>query len=613
MALLLGSEKVTVDFPAKTVLDEVTIGIMEGDRIGIVGRNGDGKSTLLSVLADAYEPDAGRIVRRSGVSVGLLGQGDALDPDQTVAHEVVGDRPEYEWASDASVRDVIAGLLSDVPWTGTVGSLSGGQRRRVDLARLLVGSWDILMLDEPTNHLDVRAIAWLAEHLKRRWRDGEGALLLVTHDRWFLDEVCLSMWEVHDGMVEPFEGGYSAYIQQRVERDRQAYAAERKRQNILRKELAWLARGPQARGTKPKFRIDAARELIAAEPPVRDTIQLKQMAMQRLGKRVIDIENASKRMGDRTVLDRCTWLIGPGDRYGILGENGVGKTTLLRILRGELAPDSGTVKVGQTVKFAMLSQQLQELNQYAEDRVREVLGRYKTRYVVDGRELSPGQMIERLGFKKEHLNARVKDLSGGQKRRLQFMLILLDEPNVLILDEPGNDLDTDMLAVMEDLLDAWPGTLLLVTHDRYLMERVTDDQFALVDGKVVHLPGGVDEYLRMADARARANDLTFAEMVGSNAAETSVSGSGASSGLAGNSASGLSNNELRNMKKTMSSNMRKIGTLESKIAKAKEEMGAVDPSDYVALGEIQAKIADLNAQKDELELEWMELAELVGE
>ena len=613
MALLLGSEKVTVDFPAKTVLDEVTIGIMEGDRIGIVGRNGDGKSTLLSVLADAYEPDAGRIVRRSGVSVGLLGQVDALDPDQTVAHEVVGDRPEYEWASDASARDVIAGLLSDVPWTGTVGSLSGGQRRRVDLARLLVGSWDILMLDEPTNHLDVRAIAWLAEHLKRRWRDGEGALLLVTHDRWFLDEVCLSMWEVHDGMVEPFEGGYSAYIQQRVERDRQAYVAERKRQNILRKELAWLARGPQARGTKPKFRIDAARELIAAEPPVRDTIQLKQMAMQRLGKRVIDMENASKRMGDRTVLDRCTWLIGPGDRYGILGENGVGKTTLLRILRGELAPDSGTVKVGQTVKFAMLSQQLQELNQYAEDRVREVLGRYKTRYVVDGRELSPGQMIERLGFKKEHLNARVKDLSGGQKRRLQFMLILLDEPNVLILDEPGNDLDTDMLAVMEDLLDAWPGTLLLVTHDRYLMERVTDDQFALVDGKVVHLPGGVDEYLRMADVRARANDLTFAEMVGSNAAETSVSGSGASSGLAGNSASGLSNNELRHMKKTMSSNMRKIGTLESKIAKAKEEMGAVDPSDYVALGEIQAKIVDLNAQKDELELEWMELAELVGE
>ena len=613
MALLLGSEKVTVDFPAKTVLDEVTIGIMEGDRIGIVGRNGDGKSTLLSVLADAYEPDAGRIVRRSGVSVGLLGQVDALDPDQTVAHEVVGDRPEYEWASDASVRDVIAGLLSDVPWTGTVGSLSGGQRRRVDLARLLVGSWDILMLDEPTNHLDVRAIAWLAEHLKRRWRDGEGALLLVTHDRWFLDEVCLSMWEVHDGMVEPFEGGYSAYIQQRVERDRQAYVAERKRQNILRKELAWLARGPQARGTKPKFRIDAARELIAAEPPVRDTIQLKQMAMQRLGKRVIDMENASKRMGDRTVLDRCTWLIGPGDRYGILGENGVGKTTLLRILRGELAPDSGTVKVGQTVKFAMLSQQLQELNQYAEDRVREVLGRCKTRYVVDGRELSPGQMIERLGFKKEHLNARVKDLSGGQKRRLQFMLILLDEPNVLILDEPGNDLDTDMLAVMEDLLDAWPGTLLLVTHDRYLMERVTDDQFALVDGKVVHLPGGVDEYLHMADARARANDLTFAEMVGSNAAEASVSGSGASSGSAGNGASGLSNNELRHMKKTMSSNMRKIGTLESKIAKAKEEMGAVDPSDYVALGEIQAKIADLNAQKDELELEWMELAELVGE
>ena len=383
--------------------------------------------------------------------------------------------------------------------------------------------------------------------------------------------------------------------------------AERKRQNILRKELAWLARGPQARGTKPKFRIDAARELIAAEPPVRDAIQLKQMAMQRLGKRVIDLERVTKRLGDRAVLDDVTWLIGPGDRYGILGENGAGKTTLLRIMRGELAPDAGRVKVGQTVKFAMLSQHLQELNQYAEDRVREVLGRYKTRYVVDGRELSPGQMIERLGFKKEHLNARVKDLSGGQKRRLQFMLILLDEPNVLILDEPGNDLDTDMLAVMEDLLDAWPGTLILVTHDRYLMERVTDDQFALVDGKVVHLPGGVDEYLRLADERARRADVTFAEMVGSDGAGADAP-SGSDAG-----ASGLSNAELRQMKKAMSSNMRKIGTLESKIAKAKDVMRSVDPSDYVALGEAQAKIDELEAQKDELELEWMELAEQVGD
>ncbi|HIT51345.1 MAG TPA: ABC-F family ATP-binding cassette domain-containing protein [Candidatus Aveggerthella excrementigallinarum] len=612
MALLLGSEKVTVDFPAKTVLDEVTAGIMEGDRIGIVGRNGDGKSTLLTVLAGTYEPDGGRVVRRSGVSVGLLGQTDALDSAQTVAHEVVGDRPEYEWASDAGVRDIISGLLADVPWNGLVGNLSGGQRRRVDLARLLVADWDILMLDEPTNHLDVRAIAWLADHLKRRWRAGEGALLVVTHDRWFLDEVCLSMWEVHDGMVEPFEGGYSAYIQQRVERDRQAYVAERKRQNILRKELAWLARGPQARGTKPKFRIDAARELIAAEPPVRDTLQLKQMAMQRLGKRVIDMERVTKRLGERTMLDDVTWLIGPGDRYGILGENGAGKTTLLRILRGELAPDAGRVKIGQTVKFAMLSQHLQELNQYAEDRVREVLGRYKTRYVVDGRELSPGQMIERLGFKKEHLNARVKDLSGGQKRRLQFMLILLDEPNVLILDEPGNDLDTDMLAVMEDLLDAWPGTLLLVTHDRYLMERVTDDQFALVDGKVVHLPGGVDEYLRRADARAAQDQTTFADMVGTGMPD-GAAGSPANVAGAAAAAAGISNAELRQMKKTMSSNMRKIGTLESKIAKAQDEMHTVDPSDYVALGEAQAKIDALQAEKDELELEWMELAELVGE
>lgn len=590
-----------LEYPAKKVLDEVTLGIMEGDRIGIVGRNGDGKSTLLSVLAGMTEPEGGRVVRRNGVSVGMLGQTDGLDDASSVGRAVVGDRPEYEWAADPSVREVISGLISDIPWDRTVGSLSGGQRRRVDLARLLVGDWDVLMLDEPTNHLDVRAIAWLASYLKRRWKAGEGAMLVVTHDRWFLDEVCLSMWEVHDGEVEPFEGGYSAYVLQRVERDRQARVAEQKRKNLMRKELAWLSRGAQARSTKPKFRVEAARELIAAEPPVRDSIQLKQMATARLGKRVIDVVNVTKRLGDRTVVDDVTWLIGPGDRYGILGENGAGKTTLLRLLHGDIAADRGTVKIGQTVKFAVLSQHLDELNQYAEDRVREVLGRYKTRYVVDGKELSPGQMIERLGFSKEHLQARVKDLSGGQKRRLQFLLILLDEPNVLILDEPGNDLDTDMLAVMEDLLDAWPGTLLVVTHDRYLMERVTDDQFALIDGKVVHLPGGVDEYLRMADARDRAREGAMpAGSIASKAPEPART-------------NGLSNAELRQAKKTMSSNMRKIGTLESKIEKTRALMHEADPSDYVRLGEIQAQIAELESQKDELELEWMELAELVGE
>ena len=589
-----------LEYPAKKVLDEVTLGIMEGDRIGIVGRNGDGKSTLLSVLAGVLEPEGGRVVRRNGVSVGMLGQTDGLDDESSVGRAVVGDRPEYEWAADPSVREVISGLISDIPWDRPVGSLSGGQRRRVDLARLLVGDWDVLMLDEPTNHLDVRAIAWLASYLKRRWKAGEGAMLVVTHDRWFLDEVCLSMWEVHDGEVEPFEGGYSAYVLQRVERDRQARVAEQKRKNLMRKELAWLSRGAQARSTKPKFRVEAARELIAQEPPVRDSIQLKQMATARLGKRVIDVLDVTKRLGGRTVVDDVTWLIGPGDRYGILGENGAGKTTLLRLLHGDIAPDRGRVKIGQTVKFAVLSQHLDELNQYAEDRVREVLGRYKTRYVVDGKELSPGQMIERLGFAKEHLQARVKDLSGGQKRRLQFLLILLDEPNVLILDEPGNDLDTDMLAVMEDLLDAWPGTLLVVTHDRYLMERVTDDQFALIDGKVVHLPGGVDEYLEMAEERDRARSKGMPQ--GSVGSKPAASGEG-----------GLSNAELRQAKKTMSSNMRKIGTLESKIEKARALMDEADPSDYVRLGEIQEQIAELEGQKDALELEWMELAELVGE
>ena len=617
MAILLGCDSVSLEFPTKHIFDSVTLGVGEGDRIGIVGKNGDGKSTLLSVLAGTLEPDDGRVTHRRGTTIGLLGQKDNLVDTDTVHHAVVGDTPEYEWASSPRTRQILAGLISDVPWEGTVGELSGGQRRRVDLARLLIGDYDVLMLDEPTNHLDMRTINWLARHLKARWQHGQGAMLVVTHDRWFLDEVCTSMWEVHDGQVDPFEGGYSAYILQRVERDRMAAVTEERRRNMARKELAWLSRGAQARSTKPKFRVDAARELIADVPPVRDELELKRLAVSRLGKQVIDVVDVDAGYADaggapKQVLSDVTWLIGAGDRYGLLGENGAGKSTLLDVIQGKIAPTRGRVKIGQTVRFGVLSQQLEELEPYMGDTIREVLSNYKKYYVIDGKETSPEKLCERLGFTTQQLWSRIGDLSGGQRRRLSLLLTILDEPNVLILDEPGNDLDTDMLAIVEDLLDGWPGTLILVTHDRFLMERVTDDQFALVDGKVVHLPGGVDEYLRRADARAAQDQTTFADMVGTGMPD-GAAGSPANVAGAAAAAAGISNAELRQMKKTMSSNMRKIGTLESKIAKAQDEMHTVDPSDYVALGEAQAKIDALQAEKDELELEWMELAELVGE
>ena len=611
MAFLLGCEKARVEFPTKTVFEDVSLGLDEGDRIGVVGKNGDGKSTLLSLLAGIIEPDEGRVIRTRGVRVGVLGQADVLSDDDTVEHAVVGDTPEYEWAGDARVRDIISGLAADIPWQGRVGDLSGGQRRRVDLARLLIGDWDVLMLDEPTNHLDMRAITWLAHHLKARWKHGTGALLVVTHDRWFLDEVCLSMWEVHDRTIDPFEGGFSAYIQQRVERDRQAQVAEQRRQNQLRRELAWLARGAQARSTKPKFRIDAARELIADVPPLRNTLELKRMAVARLGKQVVDLTDVSVRLGGKTVLDDVSWIIGPGDRFGIVGENGAGKTTLLRVIEGALAPSAGRVKIGKTVKFAVLSQHLDNLVKLGSDRVREVIGRYSRRVMLDGKEATPAQLLERLGFTRDDLNEPVCDLSGGQKRRLALMLILLDEPNVLILDEPGNDLDTDMLAQVEDLLDGWPGTLLLVTHDRYLMERVTDNQYALINGKIRHLPCGVDEYLELV---GRTTDERGGVVVSaSGKASASKQPSTSAGEQATGAASKLSGGEIRALRKSMASAERKMDTLRGKIDGIHQAMTEVDPSDYVKLGDMQKEIKEIEAQIEALEEEWMEAAEALGE
>lgn len=609
VAFLFGCEGIHLEYPAKTVLDNVTLGVHEGDRIGIVGQNGDGKSTLLGVLAGLVEPDDGLVRHTRGLRIGMLGQRDSLEDEASVEYAVVGDTPEYVWAGDPRVREVISALIADIAWDAKVKTLSGGQRRRVDLARLLVGDWDVLMLDEPTNHLDMHAIAWLAAYLNRRWPKGTGALLTVTHDRWFLDEVANAMWEVHDGLVDPFEGGYSAYVLQRVERDRVAQVTEQKRKNLMRKELAWLSRGARARSTKPKFHMALAQELIAEEPPVRNTLELRAMAMQRLGKQCVELTRVTERFGDRTVLDNVDWIIGPGDRIGVLGENGAGKTTLLKIIQGAIKPTSGFVKIGKTVKFAVLSQRLDELEEMSKYRVTEVLSRYRTRVVLDGKETTPAKLLERLGFSSRHLYTRICDLSGGQKRRLQLLLILLDEPNVLILDEPGNDLDTDMLAVLEDLLDTWAGTLVMVTHDRYLMERVTDDQYALIGGKLRHCPRGVDEYLELLDERNRsaASGRTFADVTGQGAAAQAQQGASSKA-----SDFGYTNAELREMKKRLASLNKKMGTAARKVEDKQAEMDGADPTDFVRLGELQAELGELRAAKEALEDEWLELADALG-
>ena len=614
MAHLLGGESLHLEFPTRTIFEGITVGLNEGDRIGIVGRNGDGKSTLMKILAGRLEPDSGRVTVRGGTRIGYLDQSDVLDDDHTVGYAIVGDTPEYEWASQARIRDVISGLVSDLPWDAPVSSLSGGQRRRVALASLLAQEWDVLMLDEPTNHLDVEAITWLAGHLKSRWSKNAGGLMVVTHDRWFLDEICTDTWEVHDRIVEPFEGGYAAYILQRVERDRQAAAAEAKRQNLMRKELAWLRRGAPARTSKPKFRIDAANALIADVPPVRDTVELKKMAVSRLGKDVVDLENVSVTYDDpslpggkRPVLKKVTWRIAPGERTGILGVNGAGKSTLLSLVTGDLKPTEGRVKHGKTVKIATLTQQLDELNEVANDRVSDVIGRKKRSYIADGKELSPSQMLERLGFTSAQLSTPVKDLSGGQKRRLQLMLILLDEPNVLILDEPSNDLDTDMLAAMEDLLDTWPGTLLVVSHDRYLMERVTDQQYAVIDGSFRHLPGGVDEYLALSAAGAGGSAAGSAQA--RSASPTQKASAQEAETPAKPKVSGA---EQRAAQKESGAIERRLAKLATEQEKLSEQMSAHDSSDYAGLAALGEQQQALQDEIDELEMRWLELSELLG-
>ena len=589
MAHLLGAESVRLEYPNIVVFEAVTLGVSEGDRIGIVGRNGDGKSSLLGILSGRVVPDEGKVTRRGGLRVGALEQADTLDDASTVGHAIVGDRPDHVWAGEPRIREIIAGLVVDVPWDARIDTLSGGQRRRVDLAALLVEDWDLVILDEPTNHLDVEGVQWLADHLRQRWTKTQGGLLVVTHDRWFLDEVCTATWEVHDRIVEPFDGGYAAYVLQRVERDRQNATIEAKRQNLMRKELAWLRRGAPARTSKPKFRIDAANVLIDDVPPPRDRVELAKLATARLGKDVVDIENVSVSYGENAVLTDVTWRIGPGDRLAVLGANGVGKSTLLGLVSGAVLPTRGRVKRGKTVRIGTLDQRFADLEVIADDRVREVLARTRTTFLIDGRDLTPAQLLERLGFSRDHLSSRVAELSGGQKRRLQLLLVLLDEPNVLILDEPTNDVDTDMLTAMEDLLDSWPGTLLVVSHDRYLVERITDMQYAILGGGLRHLPGGVDEYLRLrAEERRAVPEAESRDTTPSSAAEQ------------------------RAAAKALQATERKLARLGERVEAMHVRMAGHDPADYLGLGRLHDELRDLEAEVAELEDAWLELSEQAG-
>ena len=586
MAHLLGAQSISHSFPNREVFDSVTIGIAEGDRIGVVGRNGDGKSTLIKILSRQLVPDSGNVTYRGNLRVGFLTQTDVFDPELSVAKVVVGDGPEYEWAADPKIRDVLGGLVADLDWEQSVGTLSGGQLRRVALARLLAGDHDVIMLDEPTNHLDVDGVNWLANHLKTRWNASSGGLLVITHDRWFLDAVCNTTWEVVSGRIEPFSGGYAAYVQQRAERSRQQAAIDARRRNLLRKELAWLGRGAPARTAKPKFRIDAALELIGNEPPPRDAIELSKLATARLGKDVVDLEDVSYQTPDgKEIFKDITLRLGPADRIGLVGSNGAGKTTLIKLLTGAIAPTSGRVKIGKTVKFAQLSQDVSELDQHAEDRIFNMIKREKTTFVVGKKEIPTGQLVEQLGFKSEELQTPIKDLSGGQRRRFQLLRLMFTEPNVLILDEPTNDLDTDMLAAIEDLLDIWPGTLIVVSHDRYLLERVTDNQYGLLgDGKVRHLPGGVDQYLQLK----RPKKTSEPKKVQSQE---------------------LTGGERRNLEKESARLERLIAKLESQLTQVHLELAAADQSDYEVLSGLSAKESGIRSEIELSEQSWLEVAQ----
>ncbi|UCN13993.1 ABC-F family ATP-binding cassette domain-containing protein [Cellulomonas iranensis] len=604
MPHLLGADRVHLTLGTRTLLDGVSLGVDDGQRIGVVGPNGAGKSTLLRVLAGSQAPDDGRVTRAGGTRVALLDQRDDLG-DGTVRDVVHGDADAHEWASDARVRAVHTGLLADVALDARVAQLSGGQRRRVALAALLVRDDEVLVLDEPTNHLDVEGVAWLAGYLVERYARGSGALVVVTHDRWFLDAVCTRTWEVHDGVVDQYDGGYAAYVLARAERAQQAATVEAKRQNLLRKELAWLRRGAPARTSKPKFRIDAATALIADEPPPRDSLALARTATARLGKDVLDLEDVTFTLPDgRVLLDDVTWRLGPGDRYGVVGVNGAGKTTLLRLLTGRAQPTSGRVRRGKTVQVAELRQDVEDLDEVADLRVVEAVEREKRSVVVGGKELTASQLVERLGFTRERARTPVRDLSGGERRRLQLLRLLVAEPNVLLLDEPTNDLDTDTLAAVEDLLDGWPGTLVVVSHDRYLLERVCDRQVALLgDGKVRDLPGGVEQYLEL-----RAAALGGARFALPDDAAASSGGASAADGPSAPAPSAAEVRAARKEVQRIERRLERIATLEAGLHARMAEQA----TDHEAVTALDAELRALAAERDELEAAWLEAAETAG-
>ena len=640
MAHLLGTQNVGALAGSRKLLEGVTVGLDDGSRVGILGPNGAGKSTLLRIVAGTQEPDGGVVTRRDGVRVAVLTQADTLNPEDTVIEAVHPGSEEYEWASDPAVRDIHAGLLADIDPAARVGTLSGGQRRRVALARVLAATADIVCLDEPTNHLDVEGVAWLSAHLNARFaRPGaSGALLAVTHDRWFLDAVCEHIWEVVPGVdpggdrpqiaghVEIYDGSYAAYTLARAERVRQAVAAA-KRANLLTKELAWLRRGAPARTSKPKFHIAAAEALIADVPPPRDTVELVKMATARLGKDVIDLEDVSVSFtrpdgSHLDILQGVTWRLAPAERVGIVGVNGAGKTTILNLLRGDLEPTSGRVKRGKTVQVATLSQDTHELDALADMRVVEAVADVAQSVVVDGKEVSASQMTERMGFTRTRAYTRISEISGGERRRLQLMRLLMSQPNVLLLDEPTNDLDTDTLASMEDLLDTFPGTLVVVSHDRYLLERVTDHQVALLgDGQVRALPGGVEQYLQMrasGDFRASGSS-TRADEAGSasrSAMPSADASSGGESAGQGSARGGVSDAAARRAaKKEVARIERKLdrlraeaSNLEAKLEKLSIKV-ATDVSAVSELTKVSAQHQDILGEIDGLEEAWLEAAE----
>ncbi|MEU0130989.1 MULTISPECIES: ABC-F family ATP-binding cassette domain-containing protein [unclassified Streptomyces] len=599
---LVNVEQVSKVYGTRALLDGVSLGVSEGDRIGVVGRNGDGKTTLIRMLAKLEDADTGRVTHNGGLRLGVLTQHDSLDPDATIRHEVIGDLADHEWAGSAKIRDVLTGLFGGLALPGfehgldtVIAPLSGGERRRIALAKLLIAEQDLIVLDEPTNHLDVEGISWLAGHLRTR----RSALVCVTHDRWFLDQVCTRMWDVQRGSVHEYEGGYSDYVFARAERERIAATEESKRQNLMRKELAWLRRGAPARTSKPRYRIEAANELIADVPPPRDTSELMKFANARLGKTVFDLEDVTVQAGPKTLLTHLTWQLGPGDRIGLVGVNGAGKTSLLRALeeacrsQGDVQPAAGKVVVGKTVRLAYLSQEVTELNPNL--RVLEAVQQVRDRVDLGkGREMTAGQLCEQFGFAKEKQWTPVGDLSGGERRRLQILRLLMDEPNVLFLDEPTNDLDIETLTQLEDLLDGWPGSMIVISHDRFFVERTTDRVMALLGDRALRmLPRGIDEYI---ERRQRMEEVaTPASAAGSSAPKAAP-------------AEAVSPQAARAAKKELQKVERQLDKMSTRETALHAQI-ADNATDFGKVATLDAELRELVAERDVLEMRWLELAE----